>query len=295
MNNQKHEPVMLAEAIQYLNPEANDNFVDGTVGDGGHAQAILERTAPNGKLIGFDRDERALQRAEHNLSKFGERVKLINDNFANIDNYVSGDFKTSGILLDFGFSLIQIKAAERGFSFREQGPLDMRYDQRQEISAADIVNTYSEERLVEIFRKYGEERYARPIAKEIIAYRKKTPIATTLELVSVVSRAVPKSYLHSHIHFATRIFQALRIETNKELEAIEEVLPKAIKLLNSGGRLVTISFHSLEDRIVKQFFKQQEKEACIKILTKKPIKPSAEEVNSNPRARSAKLRAIEKK
>jgi 16S rRNA (cytosine1402-N4)-methyltransferase len=289
-----HEPVLLDETIKYLDPKTGENFIDGTVGDGGHAGEILKLTGPDGRLIGFDRDEKALRRAQNNLSKFGERITLIHDNFKNIDSYVSADFKTSGVLFDFGFSLVQIKEAERGFSFREQGPLDMRYNRQQELTAADIVNKYTREELETILKKYGEERYARKIADEIVRYRKKTPIATTLELVSVIGRAVPKSYQHSRIHFATRTFQALRIETNRELESIEEALPKAVDLLVPGGRMATIAFHSLEDRIVKHYFRALLKEGKIKILTKKPIKPADKETEKNPRARSAKLRAVEK-
>jgi len=294
MNVQKHEPVLLDETIEYLNPKSNENFIDGTVGDGGHATAILKLTEPDGKLIGFDRDERALKRANHYLSKFGERTKLINSNFKNIDQYVTADFKTRGVLLDLGFSLVQIKDSQRGFSFRENGPLDMRFDERQDTTAADVVNNYSEDDLARIFLLYGGEKFARRIAKKIVTNRKKNPIVTTLELVNAIAEAVPKKYQHAKIHFATRTFQALRIETNNELASVEEALPKALEILTEGGRLAVISFHSLEDRIVKKYFKDQAKEGNIKILTKKPIKPTAEETKRNPRARSAKLRVCEK-
>ncbi len=294
MNEQHHEPVLLDETIKYLDPKKDENFIDGTVGDGGHASAILKLSEPRGKLIGFDRDERALRRAQNNLSKFGERIKLINDNVKNLDQYVTASFKTSGIILDLGFSLIQIKDPKRGFSFRENGPLDMRYDLRQKDDAAQIVNTYSEDELYQIIWQYGEERYARQIAKEIVKTRRKSPIATTLELVNVIGKAVPIKYQRSRIHFATRTFQALRIETNEELTGLEESLPIAFNVLKKHGRLAVISFHSLEDRIVKKYFKHLETEGVAKLLTKKPIKPSANEIKQNPRSRSAKLRVCEK-
>lgn len=294
MNDQHHEPVLLEETIKFLDPKKNENFVDGTVGDGGHASEILKLTGPGGKLIGFDRDAKALRRAQHNLSKFGERIKLINSSYKNLDQYVTATFKSSGILLDLGFSTIQIKDPKRGFSFREDGPLDMRYDMRQKDDAAHIVNFYNEDDLYQVIWQYGEDKFARRIAKTIVQERKKSPIATTLELVNVISKAVPKKFQRSKIHFATRTFQALRIETNEELSGLEETLPKAINILKKNGRFAVISFHSLEDRIVKRFFKQMDREGVIKILTKKPIKPSEKEVNENPRSRSAKLRVCEK-
>lgn len=294
MNDQHHEPVLLEETIKFLDPKKNENFVDGTVGDGGHASEILKLTGPGGKLIGFDRDAKALRRAQHNLSTFGERIKLINSNYKNLDQYVTATFKSGGILLDLGFSLIQIKDPKRGFSFRENGPLDMRYDLKQKDDAAQIVNFYNEEDLYQVILQYGEDRFARRIAKTIVQERKKSPIATTLELVNVISKAVPKKFQRSKLHFATRTFQALRIETNEELAGLEETLPKAINILKKNGRLAVISFHSLEDRIVKRFFKQMDREGVIKTLTKKPIKPSEKEIKENPRARSAKLRVCEK-
>jgi len=294
MNDQHHEPVLLEETIKFLDPKKNENFVDGTVGDGGHASEILKLTGPRGKLIGFDRDFKALRRAQHNLSKFGERIKLINSNYKNLDQYVTATFKSGGILLDLGFSLIQIKDPKRGFSFRENGPLDMRYDMKQKDDAAHIVNFYNEEDLYQVIWQYGEDKFARRIAKTIVQERKKSPIATTLELVNVISKAIPKKFQRSKLHFATRTFQALRIETNEELTGLEETLPKAINILKKNGRLAVISFHSLEDRIVKRFFKQMDREGVIKTLTKKPIKPSEEEIKRNPRSRSAKLRVCEK-
>ncbi|MDD4995573.1 MAG: 16S rRNA (cytosine(1402)-N(4))-methyltransferase RsmH [Patescibacteria group bacterium] len=294
MNELKHEPVLLEETIKFLDPRPNQNFVDGTVGDGGHASAILELTAPDGRLLGFDRDEGALRRAQHYLSKFGKRIKLVNDNYKNIRQYAAPDFDARGILLDLGYSLVQIKSPERGFSFHEQGPLDMRFDTEQGITAAEIVNTYSEADLARIFLLYGEERYARPIARQIIRQRKKKLIETTLELVGVIEKSVPWKYLHSKLHFATRTFQALRIETNGELEGLEQALPDALSALGNHGRLAVITFHSLEDRIVKQFMRRQARAATVKLITKKPIKPSEREININPRSRSAKLRVCEK-
>ena len=291
---QRHQSVLAQEVIAYLDPKPNENFIDCTIGDGGHAEAILEKTSPKGKLIGFDRDDQALKRAQEFLSKFGERIQLINDNFANLDKYVDATSKPDGILFDFGFSSAEIQDPERGFSFNASGPLDMRFDRRQKLTAAHIINTYSEKELIRILKEYGEERFARQIVKQIIEQRKKSAIATTQELVRAIGQAVPAKYLRSRIHFATRTFQALRIETNAELEAIEAALPKALAALKSGGKMVVISFHSLEDRIVKHFFKDSAKQDLVKILTKKPIRPSEPEIENNPRARSAKLRAIQK-
>ncbi|MBU0648751.1 16S rRNA (cytosine(1402)-N(4))-methyltransferase RsmH [Patescibacteria group bacterium] len=290
----RHLPALAKEAIEFLGPKPNQNFIDCTIGDGGHAEVILDKTAPRGKLVGFDRDEQALNRARKFLSKFGERIQLINDNFANLDKYVDTASKPDGILFDFGFSSAEIQDPERGFSFHASGPLDMRFDRRQELTAAHIVNMYVEKDLVRIFRQYGEERYALKIARQIVQTRKKSPIAMTQELVRVIGQAVPASYLRSRIHFATRVFQALRVETNAELEAIEAALPKALAALKPGGTIVAISFHSLEDRIVKHLFKDWAKQDLVKILTKKPIRPSEPEIENNPRARSAKLRAIQK-
>jgi 16S rRNA (cytosine1402-N4)-methyltransferase len=247
MNELRHEPVLLREAIQYLDPKPGENFIDGTVGHGGHAKEILKNNAPNGKVFAFDRDETSLEIAKKNLSAFGERVLFIHDNFANLDKYVHTISKTRGILLDLGYSLLQIKDPARGFSFSFAGPLDMRYDQRQELTVADIVNKYTEQELAQIIKKYGEERYARQIARKIVEQRKKSPIATTTELVGIIGQAVPKRYLHAKIHFATRTFQALRIETNKELQSLETVLPKALGILEPEARIVVISFHSLEE------------------------------------------------
>lgn len=291
MNELKHVPVLLDETIRYLDPKPGENFIDGTVGDGGHALKILTLTSPDGKIFGFDRDEQALRRARENLLIFGERVKLIHDNFSNINKYVQSMPDICGVLLDLGFSLAEIKDPQRGFSFSAQGPLDMRYDRRQELTAAQIVNTYSEQELSKIIGDYGGEKYADEIARGIIQYRKKTPIATTQELVRVIGESVPNRYLRSKIHFATRTFQALRIETNDELESLNKALPRALEFLKQGGRIVVISFHSLEDRIVKNFFRDNQREGRVKILTKKPIVPTEGETKDNPRARSAKLRA----
>ncbi len=305
MNKVKHTPVLLDEVLKGLAVKPTGWYVDCTVGLGGHSLAILEASAPEGRLLGLDADAEALEQARRNLSRFGERVRLVHGNFRDLEQiaFQHGVDQANGILMDLGLSSWQLAAADRGFSFQEDGPADMRFDRTQGLSAADLVNTLSEEDIATLLWRYGEEPKARRIARALVAAR---PIRTTGELVDIVCRVVRR---RGRIHPATRTFQALRIGVNRELEALEEVLPQAIRILAPKGRLAVISFHSLEDRIVKRFFRREAKDcicppnipmcvcdhhATIRVITKRPITPSQEEVARNPRARSAKLRIAEK-
>ena len=288
-------------------PKPNENFIDCTLGGGGQAHEILSLTGPKGKLLGIDLDIQAIETAKKKLYTFGDRAILINDNYKNLKKiiYDAGGFnQINGILFDLGLSSYELEDQTRGFSFRGSAFLDMRFGPTEK-TAAYIINQYKEENLTRIFKEYGEERYAKLIAREIVAERKIQPIRTTEQLVKIIA----KVYQHKpklKIHPATKVFQALRIEVNHELENLQQILPQAMELLAQGGRLVVISFHSLEDRIVKEFLKNEAK-GCIcppklpicqcnhkpslKILTKKIIIPSLEEIKNNPRSRSAKLRA----
>jgi 16S rRNA (cytosine1402-N4)-methyltransferase len=309
-----HEPVLLNETVQVLRPRSGGTYIDGTVGAGGHAIAILEASAPDGQLFGLDRDERALAVAERQLAKFGDRVHLLYSNFDRLGQ-AAKQYQiplASGIFFDLGVSSMQLEQPERGFSFQVDGPLDMRMDTTTGQPAADLVNQLPEDELADLIYQYGEESRSRRIAKAIVKAR---PIWRTRELADVISQTIgsrPRQGKQRRgkpkIHPATRTFQALRIAVNDELGALERVLPQAIELLEPGGRLAIISFHSLEDRIVKQFFRQESQDcicppeqpictcrhkATIHIITKKPITPSLAEIDKNLKARSAKLRVVE--
>ena len=276
-----------------MEPGPNQNFIDATVGDGGYAKTILERTAPNGKLVAIDRDPVSIIRAKSNLSEFGNRVLFINDSFGNILRIVK-DSKfglTDGVLFDFGISTSQLENSGRGFSFQKDEILDMRYDQKIPITAEDILNDYSESELTQIFKKWGEEPKAKVIVKAIIHARKNKRIKTTHELVEIIGKV---SKRHGRLNPATLIFQALRIEVNQELAEIEKALIDIPKILKGDGRAAFISFHSLEDRLIKNWTKDLDKKNIIKILNKKPVMASIEELKNNPKSRSAKLRVIEK-
>lgn len=288
-----HIPVLLNEVLKYLNPQPNQNFVDATVGDGGHARAILENIAPNGKLIAIDRDVDSIARAKSNLKEFENRVVFVNDSFGNILKIIreSGFNRIEGILFDFGMSTSQLENSGRGFSFQKDEILDMRYDTKIPITAEDILNDYSEIELFEIFKKLGEEPKSKIIARAIVNTRKKKRIRTTKELVEIIEKVLRR---RGKLHPATLIFQALRIEVNQELTEIEKALADIPKVLPSGGRTAFISFHSLEDRLIKVWAKDLSKKNIIKILNKKPLTASAEELKANPKSRSAKLRVIEK-
>jgi len=301
-----HTPVMVEEVLHYLDVLPGGRYVDCTVGTGGHAEAVLEMASPGGLLLGLDVDAQALALARKRLERFWPDVRLVEANYRDLAA-VCREYSfipVHGVLFDLGLSSLQLAQAERGFSFQREGPLDMRFDQEQELTAFDIVNHCSEVELARIIWQYGEERQSRRIARAIVRAR---PIHTTRELAEVVSRAV-RAPGH-RLHPATRTFQALRIAVNRELENLEMALAQAVQVLGRGGRLVVISYHSLEDRIVKQFL-QRESQDCIcppdlpkclcghratlRPLTRSPVRPSDDEVRRNPRSRSALLRAAEK-
>jgi 16S rRNA (cytosine1402-N4)-methyltransferase len=290
-----HIPVLLNEAIEGLRPQPGGRFVDCTVGLGGHAAAILEKILPSGRLLGIDADPEAIEVAQTKFSGYGEAVTLVNDNFASIGAICSEYHfhPADGILFDLGVSSLQLDTAQRGFSFQCDAPLDMRFDPRQGLTAADIVNNFPEAELARIIREYGEERHWRRIAQHIVQSR---PITTTSELSHVVKQVVGAR--RGKIHPTTRTFMALRIAVNSELENLKLALEQTINLLRFQGRLVVISYHSLEDRIVKEFMRReatsQRHVPTLKLISRKVIKPSPLEIESNPRSRSAKLRVAER-
>jgi 16S rRNA (cytosine1402-N4)-methyltransferase len=306
-----HIPVLLQEVIDGLALSPNDNCIDGTVGFGGHAHTMLERTNPNGRLVGFDRDASTLLLATENLKEFGNRFMPIHDSYATLKDHeeaLAFVQPVSGILVDLGLSSIQLDIAERGFSFRVSGPLDMRFDQTTGPTAADILNTAEYDKLRRILREFGEVQQPGRLARAIIRYRENDRFRETDQLVTLVEE-VYGGQRGARIHPATRVFQAFRIEVNNELDHLRTFLPDAVDLLASGGRLAVISFHSLEDRIVKHAFREMAKDcvcppdfpecrcehpAQIELITKKAIVPTEKEILRNPRARSAKLRVIKK-
>lgn len=292
----EHVPVLLRETIEGLDLRSGRNAVDCTIGAGGHAEAVLERTAPDGRLLGLDLDEAALDAARRNLARFGSRAMLVHESYRNVERVLlAQNFgPVHAALLDLGFSSIEIDDPARGFSFRFDGPLDMRFDRTQETSAASIVNGWSLDDLARILWEYGEERFARKIADAIVKTRRRERIMSTFALVDVIAHAVPAWYRRGKLHFATRTFQALRIATNDELGNLQAALPALVGALEPGGRLAVISFHSLEDRIVKRFFQEKAAEGALSVITKKPIVASDEETEENPRSRSAKLRIAAK-
>ncbi|HLH31018.1 MAG TPA: 16S rRNA (cytosine(1402)-N(4))-methyltransferase RsmH [Terriglobia bacterium] len=285
-----HIPVLLDEVIQFLEPKPGGRFVDATLGAAGHTRAILERTAPDGMVLAIDQDESALAAAKESLQLFGSRVVLVHANFRQVAAIAAqqGFADCDGVLADLGISSMMVDDASRGFSFMREGPLDMRMDRTQPTTAADIVNTASEKELADIIYTFGEERRSRPIARSIVRSR---PLQQTTDLVHAIQR-VTGGPRHGHIHPATRTFQALRIYVNDELKNLEEFLDSSMSVVRSGGRVVVITFHSLEDRIVKQRFRSSVVPG--RPLTKKVVTGSEEEVRRNPRARSAKLRAWER-
>lgn len=282
----QHIPVLANEVMDGLALKPGARVLDGTVGLGGHARLILEATAPDGELVALDRDHRNLATARENLAAFHYRVTFIHDSFGNIAEHPVGMF--DGALLDLGFSSVHVDDARRGFSFMHDGPLDMRYDVKQELTAADIVNSWSRDDLATIFRRYGEEPRAPIVAKAIFEARRANRISTTGELATIISSVIPRT---GKTHPATRVFQALRIVVNDELGEVEKGLAGIASVLNSGGRFAIITFHSLEDRLVKVWCKER---SDLKPITKKPIVASREEQRTNPRSRSAKLRIVEK-
>ena len=289
-----HKPVLVKEVLEYLNPKPGENFIDGTIGQGGHTLLILERIAPGGRGLGIDLDVAQIENAKVEMPGQKERVVLVHDSYANVKNIALRENFTPvhGILLDLGYSSWQIENSGKGFSFQKDERLDMRYDLGSELTAETIVNEWPEEKLLQILDEYGEEKFAKQIARAVVKARNSKKIESTFELVRIIESTVPEKCQHGRIHCATRTFQALRIAVNDELGNLEEALGEAISVLTSLGRLVVISFHSLEDRMVKNFFREQEKGGFVKIITKKPITASGGELQANPRARSAKLRAL---
>jgi len=304
-----HEPVMVKEVIEMLWADKKGVYVDATVGGGGHAQAILENT--EGFLVGIDRDEEALAFAEKKLARFGQRKVLVNANYSEIGEVLKnlGIEKVDGVLFDLGVSSRQLDKPERGFSFSAEARLDMRMDGRAKLTASDIINKYGQEELAQIIKSYGEEKMAARIARAIVTKRKSAPIETTTQLAAIVTGAIPVKFRSRKIHPATKTFQAIRIAVNNEIEEIKPALQAATDALKPGGRMCVISFHSLEDRVVKNEFRLLAggctcpkdipfcvcgRQAKLKLITAKAQKPSAEEVQANPRARSARLRAAER-
>ncbi|MBI2953133.1 MAG: 16S rRNA (cytosine(1402)-N(4))-methyltransferase RsmH [Chloroflexi bacterium] len=301
----EHIPVLFEEVLAVLDPKAGERYIDCTVGAGGHAAGILERSQPDGRLLGLDADPEALRIAARRLERYASRFVLVNDNFVNLGSVAraSGFFPVDGILFDLGVSSMQLDSLERGFSFRADAPLDMRFGPQQRVTAYDLIDELSEQELAAIIARYGEEPRAKAIARAIVAARQKEPIRRTGQLTKIIERVVPS---HGKIHPATRTFQALRIAVNDELENLESALGQAVEILAPGGRMAVMSFHSLEDRVVKQFF-ALESSGCIcpprlpictcdhrprlAVSTRKPIVPSEDEKRQNPRSRSAKLRA----
>ena len=311
LNMQKHhESVLAKEILQHLHPREDGLIVDGTLGNGGHTELILKNTAPGLRVLGIDRDEQAIERAGKRLAPFRNRVTLVHGNFSDIKNILkkANVMNVDGLLLDLGVSSPQLDSPERGFSFMRNGPLDMRMDSTQKTTAADLLVKLSDEELVLVIKEYGEERFAKRIVRAIRKAQEQNPITTTLQLSNIVS-GVTHTPRPAKIHPATRTFQALRIAVNNELEHIKSALSDSLKVLSASARIMVISFHSLEDRIVKNFFKDEEKGcvcpprlpvcACghktrLKIITRRPVTPASEEVKRNPRASSSKLRVAER-
>lgn len=295
--NPRHVSVLESEVAAWLAFQRPVTILDCTVGYGGHAEMLLERSDPGTKLIGLDQDSQAVAFSQERLVGFGKRVVLRKGNYRDLKHHLAdlGLSKVEGVLFDFGVSSPQLDDPARGFSFQQDGPLDMRMDQTAGLPAAALVNSIREDELADIIFHYGEERYSRRIARAIVRERERCPIETTGTLASVIAGAVPAAYRHGRIHCATRTFQALRIAVNHELEGLELALRDAADILAPGGRICAISFHSLEDRIVKHTFRalSQGDGASLSILTKKPLLASEQECRMNPRARSAKLRVAE--
>lgn len=292
-----HLPVLLSEVLEFLDVRPNRNYVDGTLGGGGHAKAILERNAPAGRVLGIDWDAGAISRFKKSLQPAErERTVLANGNFADIRSFIQKKsfWPVHGILFDLGMSSIQLETSGRGFSFLRDEKLDMRYSTAQRVTAGEIVNAWPPLALEGALREYGEEPFARNIAHAIVHARRDKPIRSTGELVGIISKARPRWYREGRLHPATKTFQALRIAVNGELANIESAMPDGTRALVSDGRLVVISFHSLEDRIVKNFFRAQAKAGIGRVITTKPVRPGLQETRANPRARSARLRALEK-
>jgi 16S rRNA (cytosine1402-N4)-methyltransferase len=290
----EHVPVLLREVMQLLGPRPGEKALDATVGGGGHARAVAERIGREGILVGIDRDEEAIGRAAAALEGAPPRVRLRRANFVELERELDacGVDSVDLALFDLGMSGFQVGEAERGFSFMLDGPLDMRMDRSQPLTAAKLINLAGEDELAGIFRRFGEERQAGRIARAVVRERAKSPVTTTTHLAALVEQA--RRGRRGKIHPATRVFQALRIAVNREIESLDSALPAAFGHLAPGGRMAVVSFHSLEDRVVKGFFRERRRAGEADVLTKRPVRPSAEEREANPRARSARLRALRK-
>lgn len=296
MEIQYHIPVMCKEVVEYLNLRPGSIVVDATMGTAGHSKAILDKILPGGLLIGLDKDAETLAVAQDRLKEYGDRVIFVHEDFRNIDKAIA-QLKIptiDGILFDLGISSYQLDTPDRGFSFTNEGPLDMRMDREGFISAYDLVNNLNTDELSNILWNYGQERWHNRIAHHVVEERKRFPIETTRQLSNIIVRAIPQKARHGKIHAATKTFQAIRIAVNRELEAEQEALNKSVSMLHKGGRICVLAFHSLEDRIVKQSFKHFAHTGELKVLTPKPLVPSLEEKNANPLSRSAKFRAAER-
>ncbi len=291
-----HHPVLVNEAVEFLAPRAGQIVVDCTVGLGGHSLAILPHLMPDGRLIAIDRDPDALGWAAKRLTEFRPRLEPVHDNFCHLPEILSRLQLSAiqGLIADLGLSSLQVDCPERGFSFLREGPLDMRMDPRQQTTAASLLRRLPENDLAHLISTYGEERWARRIARRIVAVRDARPIETTTDLARLVADAIPRYGRPSRIHPATRTFLALRLVVNQELSALETLLETLPTLLAPGGRAVLMTFHSLEDRLVKQAFRRGAQAGVFQLLTKKPLRPSQDEIAANPRARSAQLRAVER-
>lgn len=293
-----HVPVLQSEVMECLDPKPNENFVDGTIDGGGHARLILAKTKPHGRILGIDLTPELIVKLKRDLISEGQdqRVVLISDNFARLEDIVRENkfHPVNGLILDLGFSTWHLEQSGRGFSFMANQRLDMRFDPREELNAWTIVNRWSEDEIGALIRDYGQENFWRRIAANIVADRQLNPIDSTKDLVQTINKSVPEWYRHRKIHPATKTFQALRIVVNRELSNLARVLPQAISVLAPGGRLAIISFHELEDRMVKQFLKTEEESGRIELITKRAIKPSEKEIVQNRRSHSARLRAARK-
>ena len=308
----EHVSVLLEETVAQLNIQLNGIYVDGTLGGAGHAYEVCSRLGENGRFMGIDQDEAAILTGKERLAPFGDKVTIVRNNYCNMPTVLKelGVEKVNGIVLDLGVSSYQLDTAERGFSYKEDGPLDMRMDNRQTLTAKDIVNGYSEMELYRIIRDYGEDKFAKNIAKHIVRMREEKELTTTYELNEAIKAAIPMKIRKNTGHPSKKTFQAIRIELNKELEVLNNTLQDMIDLLDEGGRICIITFHSLEDRIVKSIFRKNEnpctcppsfpvcmcgKKSKGKVITRKPILPSEEEMERNRRSKSAKLRVFEKR
>ncbi len=309
--NFKHYSVLLEETIDNLNVKKDGIYVDGTLGGAGHAYHVCEKLEKGARFIGIDQDEDAIKASSERLKEFGDIVTIVRSNYCNMKQVLNdlGIEKVDGIVLDLGVSSYQLDTAERGFTYREDAPLDMRMDNRNDMTARDIVNDYSEYDLYRIIRDYGEDKFAKNIAKHIVRMREEKPIETTFELIEAIKAAIPAKIRMNTGHPAKKTFQAIRIELNKELDVLKNTLREMVELLNPGGRICIITFHSLEDRIVKTIFRECEnpcvcppsfpvcvcgKKSLGKVISRKPILPSEEELEENSRSKSAKLRVFER-